>query len=325
MSLSVRQSWACGVCAVAAMLAAGPLCAQSYPQRPIRFVVPYAPGGNTDMIARTLGQKLTESMGQSIVVENRGGAATLIGAELVAKAAPDGYTMLLATSTTLAINPHLYKTLPYDPIKDFVPVILVARIPTVLVVHPSLPVRSVRDLIALAKAKPDQLTYATQGIGSPADMAMTLFANATGIKAIGVPYKGGAPGIIDLLSGNVTMMFDNSSLAYVKAGKLRALAQTGEKRMPNSPELPTFVELGYKSVVFYPWQGVVVPARTPPEIVSKLHAELRKALQLPDVRERIAFDGAEVIAGSPAEFDAYMKSELARFGKLIRDTGAQPQ
>ena len=299
--------------------------AQGYPTKPIRFVVPYAPGGNTDMIGRVLGTKLTESMGQSIVVENRGGAATLIGAENVAKSPADGYSMLLATSTTLAINPHLYKTLPYDPLKDFAPVILVARIPMVLVVHPALPVKTARDLIALAKAKPDQLTYATQGLGSPADMGMLLFAEATGIKAIPVPYKGGAPGMIDLLAGNVTMMFDNGTAAYVKAGKLRALVQTGEKRMPQQPEIPTAVELGFKNCVFYPWQGVVVPAKTPPEIVARLHAELRKALQLPDVRERITFDGAEVIAGSSVEFGDYIRSELNRFGKIIRATGAQPQ
>jgi tripartite-type tricarboxylate transporter receptor subunit TctC len=277
------------------------------------------------MIGRVLGAKLSESMGQSVVVENRGGAATLIGAENVAKSPADGYSMLLATSTTLAINPHLYKSLPYDPLKDFAPVILVARIPMVLVVHPSLPAKTARDLIALAKAKPDQLSYATQGVGSPADMAMLLFAEATGIKAIPVPYKGGAPGLIDLIAGNVTMMFDNSSLAYVKSGKLRALVQTGEKRMPNQPDIPTAVELGYKNCVFYPWQGVVVPSKTPPDIIAKLHNELRKALQLPDVRERITFDGAEVIAGSSGEFGEYIKSELNRFGKIIRATGAQPQ
>jgi tripartite-type tricarboxylate transporter receptor subunit TctC len=156
-------------------------------------------------------------------------------------------------------------------------------------------------------------------------MAMLLFAEATGIKAIPVPYKGGAPGLIDLIAGNVTMMFDNSSLAYVKSGKLRALVQTGEKRMPNQPDIPTAVELGYKNCVFYPWQGVVVPSKTPPDIIAKLHNELRKALQLPDVRERITFDGAEVIAGSSGEFGEYIKSELNRFGKIIRATGAQPQ
>ncbi|MDB5811343.1 MAG: transporter substrate-binding protein [Betaproteobacteria bacterium] len=277
------------------------------------------------MIGRVLGAKVSASIGQSIVVENRGGAATLIGAENVAKSPPDGYSMLLATSTTLAINPHLYKTLPYDPLKDFIPVTLVARIPMVLVVHPALPAKNARELIALAKQKPDQLTYATQGLGSPADMAMLLFAESAGIKAIAVPYKGGAPGMIDLLAGNVTMMFDNGTAAYVKSGKLRALMQTGEKRAPSAPEIPTAVELGFKNCVFYPWQGVVVPAKTPPEIVARLQTEFRKALQSPDVRDRITFDGAEVIAGSSAEFGEYIKSEFNRFGKIIRATGAQPQ
>jgi tripartite-type tricarboxylate transporter receptor subunit TctC len=318
-----------GSLGLACVLALAGLCApagaQPYPQRPIRFVIPYAPGGNTDMIGRVLGQKLTESLGQTVVVENRGGAATLIGAEFVAKAPADGYTMLLATSTTLAINPHLYKALPYDPLKDFTPVILVARIPMVLVVHPSLPVKTAREFIAFTKARPDQLSYGTQGTGSPSDLAMLLFAGATGIKATPVPYKGGAPAVFDLLAGNITMMFDNSSAANVKAGKLRALVQTGEKRIPAQPDLPTVVELGLKNCVFYPWQGVVVPARTPPEIVAKLHAELRKALQQPDARERITFDGAEIIAGTPAEFADYIRSEYARLGKVIRDSGAQPQ
>ncbi len=302
-----------------------PLAAQSWPQRPIRFVVPYAPGGNTDMIARALAPKLTDSIGQSVVVDNRGGAATIIGAENVAKSPPDGYTMLLATSTTLAINPHLYKSLPYDPIKDFVPVIQVARIPMVLVVHPSLPVRSAQELIALAKARPNQLSYGTQGTGSPADMAMLLFASATGIKAIPVPYKGGAPGLMDLMAGNITMMFDNTSRAYVQAGKLRALVHTGEKRIADSPDIPSVVEVGLKDCVFYPWQGVMLPAKTPQEIVTRLHADLRKALQMSDVRARITFDGAEVVGGTAAEFAEYIKYELNRFGKLIRAAGVQPQ
>jgi tripartite-type tricarboxylate transporter receptor subunit TctC len=310
---------------VAACLLYSATHAQSYPQRPVRFVIPYAPGGNTDMIGRVLAQKMSESMGQQVIVENRAGAASILGAENVAKSPPDGYSMLLATSTTLAINPYLYKNLPYDPLKDFAPVAMVARIPMVLLVHPSLPVRSARDLVALAKAKPGQLTYGTQGVGSAADLAMTLFAQATRIDAIAVPYKGGAPAVIDLLAGNITMMFDLSSLVHVKAGKLRALLQTGEKRMPNAPEIPTVVELGWPSCVIYPWQGVVVPAKTPPAIVARLNGELRRALALPDVRQRITFDGAEIVAGTPQAFGAYARAELERFGKLIRATGVRPQ
>jgi tripartite-type tricarboxylate transporter receptor subunit TctC len=299
--------------------------AQAWPAKPIRFVVPYAPGGNTDMIARTLAQKLSESLGQAVVVENRAGAATIIGAEFVAKAPPDGYTMLLATSTTLAINPHLYKTLPYDPIRDFSPVIQVARIPMVLFMHPSSPVKSVRDLVEMAKAKPGQLTYATAGPGSPSDLAMQLFLSATGTTMTAVPYKGGAPGMIDVMGGQVAMAFDNSSLNQAKAGKLKPIFHTGEKRMPNAPEIPSVAELGLPQCVFYPWQGVMLPARAPQPILARLHDELAKALQLPDVRQRITNDGAEISAGSSREFGDYIASEHARFGSVMRAAGVRPE
>jgi tripartite-type tricarboxylate transporter receptor subunit TctC len=299
--------------------------AQPYPAKPIRFVVPYASGGNTDMIARTLGQKLSESMGQPVIVENRGGAATLIGAENVAKSPPDGYALLLATSTTLAINPHLYKSMPYDPIKDFTPVIQVARIPMVLFVHPASPIKSMQDLIDLAKAKPGELTYATAGSGSPSDLAMQLFLSATGTKMTAVPYKGGAPGITDLMAGHITMAFDNSSLSQARAGRLRAIFHSGEKRMSIAPEIPSVAELGLPQCVFYPWQGVMVPAGTPQPVVAKLHAELAKALQLPDVRSRITADGAEISAGSSREFAEYIRAELDRFGKVMREAGVKPE
>jgi tripartite-type tricarboxylate transporter receptor subunit TctC len=299
--------------------------AQAWPVRPLRFVVPYTAGGNTDMIARTLGQKLSESLGQPVVVENRAGAATLIGAENVAKAPPDGYALLLATSTTLAINPHLYKSLPYDPIRDFTPVIQVARIPMVLLVPPTSSIRTLQDLVAQAKAKPGELTYATAGPGSPSDLAMQLFLSATGTKMTAVPYKGGSPAMVDLMAGHVNVAFDNSSLNLVRAGKLRAIFQSGEKRMPIAPEIPTVVELGLAQCVFYPWQGVMVPAGTPPSVVARLHDELYKALQLPDVRARITADGAEISAGSSGEFTAYIRSELDRFGRVMREVGVKPE
>ena len=302
-----------------------PGTAQAWPMKPIRFVVPYTAGGNTDMIARTLGQKLAESLGQPVVVENRAGAATLIGAENVAKAPPDGYAMLLATSTTLAINPHLYKSLPYDPIRDFTPVIQVARIPMVLLVPANSSIRSFQDLVAQAKAKPGVLTYATAGSGSPSDLAMQLFLSATGTKMTAVPYKGGAPAMADLMAGHVNVGFDNSSLSLVRAGKLRAIFQSGEKRMETSPDIPTVVELGYPQCVFYPWQGVMVPAGTPPAVVTRLHGELYKALQMPDVRARITADGAEISAGTSAEFATYIRSELDRFGKVMREAGVKPE
>src|SRR4051812_5359337 len=261
------------VVALACVIASVHCASQSYPQRPIRFVIPYAPGGNTDMIGRVLGAKLSESMGQPVVVENRAGAATLIGAENVAKAPADGYAMLLATSTTLAINPHLYKTLPYDPLKDFAPVIQVARISMVLLVPVNSPVRTVQDLVDRARAKPGGLTYATAGSGSPSDLAMQLFLSATGTKMTAVPYKGGAPAMADLMAGHIDVAFDNSSLALVRAGKLRAVFQTGERRMANAPEVPSATDLNLPGCVFYPWQGVVVPAATPPAIVARLHDE----------------------------------------------------
>ena len=319
------KSWLPAIAASLVSLAPGAAAAQTFPAKPVRFVVPYAPGGNTDMIARTLGQKLSESLGQPVVVDNKAGAATLIGAENVARSAPDGYSMLLATSTTLAINPHLYKTLPYDPIKDFTPVIQVARIPMVLFVPPSSPIKSMQDLIDLAKAKPGELTYATAGPGSPSDLAMQLFLNATGTKMTPVPYKGGAPAVADLMAGHIQLAFDNSSLAYARAGRLRAVFHTGERRMVNAPEVPSVTELGLPQCVFYPWQGVVVPAGTPAPIVARLHDELAKALQQPDVRSRITADGAEISAGSSREFADYIRSELDRFGKVMREAGVKPE
>ena len=297
----------------------------AYPSKPIRFVVPYTAGGNTDMIARTLAQKLTESMGQPVVVENRGGAATLIGTENVAKSPADGYALLLATSTTLAINPYLYKKLPYDVAKDFTPVIQVARIPLVLLVAPGSPIKTAQDLITLAKAKPGELTYATAGPGSPSDLAMELFLATTGTKMTAVPYKGGAPGIVDVIAGHVTMMFDNASLSQVRSGRLRAVLQTGDRRMPTAPEIPAVTELGLKQCVFYPWQGVVVPAGTPPAVVARLHDELFKALQQPDVRSRITADGAEISAGSSRDFAEYIHVETERLGNVMRDAGVKPE
>jgi len=302
-----------------------PAAAQTFPAKPVRYVVPYAPGGNTDMIARVMGAKMTETMGQTVVVENRAGAATLIGAEFVARSPADGYTILLATSTTLGINPHIYKKLPYDPVADFAAVVLIARIPMVLTVHPSLPAKNIKEFIALAKAKPGQIPYGTAGTGSPSWMSMALFRSVTKTDLIEVPYKGSGPADIDLLAGQITAMFANTALNYVQSGRLRALAHTGEKRMTVAPEIPTMREAGLKDVVFYSWQGIVAPARTPPEVIAKLNAEAVRALKQPDAAARITADGAEILAGTPAEFGSYIKTELARFGKVIKDSGVRPE
>ena len=299
--------------------------AQAFPSRPVRWIVPYAPGGNTDMIARVVGARLADGLGQPVLVENRPGAATLLGSEFVAKSAPDGYTILLATSTTLAINPHLYRKLPYDPVRDFAPVALIARTPMVLVVHPSLPVKSVSDLVALARNRPGQLPYGSAGTGSPSFMSMEMFKVATKIDLIEVPYKGSGPADIDLLGGQIAMMFQNTSLNYVKSGRLRALAHTGEKRMVVAPTVPTLVELGFRNLVFYSWQGVVAPARTPPDVVARLNVEIDRAARTPEVAARVTADGAEMLGGSAAAFGEYIKAEITRFGQVIRDAGVKPE
>ncbi len=301
------------------------LQAQSYPSRPVRWIVPYAPGGNTDMIARVVGARLSDGIGQPVLVENRPGAATLLGSEFVARSAPDGYTILLATSTTLAINPHLYRKLPYDPVRDFAPLALIARTPMVLVVHPALPVKSIRDLVALARSQPGQLAYGSAGTGSPSFMSMEMLKTATKIALIEVPYKGSGPADIDLLGGQISMMFQNTALNYVKAGRLRALAHTGEKRMAVAPEIPTLVELGFGSLVFYSWQGVVAPARTPADVVARLNTEINRAARLPEVVSRVTADGAEMLGGPAAAFGEYIKAEITRFGQVIREAGVKPE
>jgi tripartite-type tricarboxylate transporter receptor subunit TctC len=326
-----RRSWrqwrSCALIAPALLLVppASPVQAQAFPSRPVRWIVPYAPGGNTDMIARVVGARLADGLGQPVLVENRPGAATLLGSEFVAKSAPDGYTILLATSTTLAINPHLYRKLPYDPVRDFAPVALIARTPMVLVVHPSLPVKSIRDLVALARSRPGQLAYGSAGTGSPSFMSMEMLKTATKIDLIEVPYKGSGPADVDLLGGQISMMFQNTALNYVRAGRLRALAHTGEKRMAVAPEIPTLVELGFGSLVFYSWQGVVAPARTPPEVVSRLNAEINRAARLPEVASRVTADGAEMLGGPAAAFGEYIKAEITRFGQVIREAGVKPE
>jgi len=318
-------SWAGLLMAVAGIGLASQAVAQSFPVKPVRWVVPYAPGGNTDMIARVIGAKMAESLGQPVIVENRAGAATLIGAEFVARAAPDGYTLLLATSTTLAINPHLYRKLPYDSVADFAPITLIARVPMVLMVHPSLPAKTVKELVALARARPGQIANGTQGTGSPSYMASELFKSAAGITLIDVPYKGSGPAVPDLLGGQIAMLFDNTSLSFVRAGRLHALAHTGEKRLSVAPDVPTMQEAGFGSVVFYSWQGVVAPAKTPPEVVARLNSEVVRALKLPDVQARITAEGAEILSVGPAPFGDYIKSEIGRFGKVIREAGVKPE
>ena len=294
-----------------------------YPEKPVRFVVPFAPGGATDLLARTLGERLSAALGQPFVVENKPGAATQVAAQYVAKAPADGYTLLMATSTTLAINKSLYRSLPYDPEKDFAPISLVVQHPFVLVLDPKIPSKNVQELIALAKSQPGKLSYASGGSGSFAHLAMALFQSLTGVDAIHVPYKGGAPALIDIMGGQVAMMFDNTAHTYISSGKLRALAVTTRERLSVLPDVPTLHEAGVAGYDLAAWQGVVATAGTPRPVVDRLNGEIRKLLQLPEVRQRLTADGGQIITSTPEEFSAHISREVVRFAKIVKDSGAK--
>jgi tripartite-type tricarboxylate transporter receptor subunit TctC len=300
--------------------------AQSYPAKPIRFVVPFPPGGPLDIMARGVGQKLQDAWGQPVVVENRPGAGGGIGAELVAKSPADGYTLLMGAVSTHAINPSLYPKIGYDPRKDFVPVALVAQVPNILVVHPSLPVQSVQDLIAYAKAKPGSLSFGSGSTGSTGHLAGELFKTMAGVDMAHIPYKGGAPAMQDLLAGQTQLMFDNlaNALGQVKAGKLRAVAVTTAQRAPAAPDLPTIAESGLPGFDLTTWFGVFAPAGTPPEIVAKLNAEIVKALASKELTERLAAMGtAPPENNTPERFASFVRSEAAKYAKVVRESGAK--
>ncbi|HSS71576.1 MAG TPA: tripartite tricarboxylate transporter substrate binding protein [Casimicrobiaceae bacterium] len=299
--------------------------AQTYPSKPVRLVVPYPPGGTTDILARDVGQRLTEALGQPVVIDNRPGAAGNIGSEMVAKAAPDGYTLLMGTVNTHAINAGLYSKLPYDHIKDFAPVILVARVSNVLEVNPSLPVYSVADLIKLAKEKPGQLNFASSGSGTSIHMSGELFKTMAGVDMVHVPYKGSAPAVSDLVGGQVQLMFDNlpSSLAQIKAGKLRAIAVTSAQRAPALPDIPTIAESGLPGFEATSWFGVLAPAGTPPAVVSRLNAEIDKWVQSPGGKEMLLAQGAVPAGGTPEQFAAYIRAETDKWAKVVKASGAK--
>jgi len=299
--------------------------AVNYPSRPIRMIVPFAPGGGLDISTRLIAQKLTEKWGQNIVVDSRPGAATIVGTEIASKAAPDGYTLLMIT-TTFAINPGLYPKLPYDPGKDFTPVTQLNSQPNVVVVTPSFAGKSVNDLIALAKAKPGELTFATPGAGSAPHLSAEMFQRAAGVSMIHVPYKGIPPAVTDVIGGRVTMLFTTtiSAAPHIKAGKLRAVAITSAKRVPSMPDVPTVGETlpGYRAEAF---QGMVAPAGVPQAVVNKLSAEVARIVQLPDVAQRFQLDGAEAVGSTPKEFAAFLKAEMQKWTKVIRDAGIKPE
>jgi tripartite-type tricarboxylate transporter receptor subunit TctC len=299
--------------------------AANYPSRPIRVIVPFAPGGGLDISTRLIGQKLTEKWSQNIVVDSRPGAATIVGTEIASKATPDGYTLLMIT-TTFAINPGLYPKLPYDPVRDFTPVTQLNFQPNVVVVAPSFAGNSVKDLIALAKARPGELTFATPGAGSAPHLAAEMFQRAAGISMIHVPYKGIPPAVTDVIGGRVTMLFTTtiSAAPHVNAGKLRAVAITSAKRQSSMPGVPTVGESlpGYRAEAF---QGMVVPARVPQAIVNKLSAEVARIVRLPDVAQRFQLDGAEPVGSTPKEFAAFLKAEMQKWSKVIKDAGIKPE
>ncbi len=299
--------------------------AQNFPTKSIRFLVGFAPGGSTDIVARLIAQKMSDTVGQQVVVDNRSGAGGIIAAEILAKAPPDGHTIFACTTGNFAIQPFLYKTLPFNPDKDLVPVTQSGSLPYIIVVHPSLPVKNVREFIAFAKTRPGQLNFASSGVGSASHLSPELFKSMAGINLVHVPYKGTGQAMSDLLGGQVVMMFDQpvSSLPHVKAGKLRVLAITSAKRFPTLSEIPTVAESGIPGFEAISWAGVCAPPGTPREIINRLQSEIAKVLQLPDIKERLLRDGIEPVGSTPEQFQAHIEREKVKWGKVVKDSGAR--
>ena len=310
--------------AATALVLALPAQAQTYPARPLRMIVPTAPGGGTDFTGRLVALKLSETLGQQVVVENRGGGGGSVGADNAAKATPDGYTLLLGSIATHAVNPALYKKLPYDHIKDFAPVSLIGTVPNVLVVHPSLPVKTFAEFVTYAKANPGKINYGSSGVGSPPHLSMELLRSLTGINLVHVPYKGAGPALADLLGGQVQSMCTSlaGQITYIRAGRVRALGVTTAKRNPQLPDVPTIVESGVPGYEVTIWYGVFAPAKTPAAIVQKLNAEMNKALNAPEMKERMAQQGMDPAPSTPAELAAFVKAESAKWTKAAKDSGA---
>ena len=298
---------------------------QSYPNRPVRFIVPFAPGGSTDTLARTVGQKLGEALGEQVVVDNRSGGNGNIGTDLVAHAAPDGYTILLGYIANLAIGPSLYAKLPFDPVKDLAPVTQLAVAPNILVVHPSVPAKNFKEFIAYAKANPQKVNFASAAVASPGHLAGELLNHAAGIHMQHVPYKGSGQAVVDVVGGQVKVMVSGMSsvMPHIKAGRLRALAVTGAQRSPAVPDIPTIAESGFPKFEATAWYGVLVPARTPKAIVTRLHDEIVRALKMPDVKERLESVGFEIVGSTPEAFGAYIKSEIVKWAPVVKASGAK--
>lgn len=304
--------------------ACGIAVADIYPNKPIRFIVPYPPGGSTDVSARLVAEKLADRLGQPIVVDNRPGAGGNIGTELAKNAPADGYTMVIGTTGTFGINPALYKHIPYDALKDFAPVALATTMPLVMVVHPSVPSKSVQEFIAYAKTQPGKLLYGSAGNGSSPHLTGAMFGVMTGIDIVHVPYKGSAPAMAELLGGNLHFMFDPPFTTYsqIKAGKLRALGVTTATRSPALPDVPTVIEAGVPGFEATAWNGVLVPAKTPAAIVERLQTEIAKLLHAPEIKEKLEAIGVSPAGGTSKEFGTFIRSELAKWAKIVKDSGA---
>jgi tripartite-type tricarboxylate transporter receptor subunit TctC len=300
--------------------------AATYPAKTVRIIVGFSPGGSTDVTARIVAQKMSESWRQQVIVENRPGAGGNIGAEAVARAPADGYTLLLATTGVMAINHRLYRSLPYDALRDFAPVTQIGSLPLILIVHPSLPVRSVKELIVLAKAKPGQLSYASSGVGGATHMTAEVFRMMAGVDILHIPYKGSGQAMADLIGGQVPLAFDQitSSLPHVESGKLRALAVTSAKRFASVPRLPTMSEAGVPGYEAVSWNGLAAPAATPIEVVTRIQTEVARVVQLPDIKERFFRDGIEPVASTPEQFAAHIRAERAKWEKVVDAAGIKP-
>jgi len=321
----LRNACLAGLAASVALAAAPWAVAQStYPNKPVRLVVPFPAGGTTDILARAAAQKLSEAWGQQVIVDNRPGAGGNIGSELVAKATPDGYTLLMGTVGTRAINPGLYAKMPYDHVKDFAPVILVAGVPNVLVVNPAVPVNTVAELIAYGKANPNKINFASSGAGTSIHLSGELFKTMTGIQMTHVPYKGSSPALTDLIGGQVQIMFDNlpSSLAFIKAGKLRALGVTSTTRAAALPDVPTVADTvpGFEASS---WFGILAPAGTPRDVVAKVNGDVAKWLASPDAKDKLLAQGANAAGGSPEDFAKHIQAETAKWSRVVKESGAK--
>lgn len=325
--MSIRHAFASSVLFGAAVLLPGAVTAQSYPAKPVRVIVPFPPGAAADIVARAITQEMSKAWGTQVIVDNRAGAGGLIGAELGARAAPDGYTLLFASASPMSVNPHFTAKPPYHPLRDFTPIILIGFSPNVLVVHPSLPVRSMKELIALAKARPGQLNYASNGVGTLSHLAVELIKLQAGINLVHVPYKGGAPAIADTIAGHCSVFLAAypTVAGQMRAGRLRAIAVTSAKRIELAPELPTVAEAALPGFEAMQWWGAYGPVGLPAELVTKLNTDIGKALASAEVKQRLTADAAEPAGGSPRDLAQYLKTYYERWGRVVKASGIRPE